>query len=45
MASATPRTRSTIRSASIREIVSTHYMCGEGYRFDPNTMQQVGTAN
>jgi carotenoid cleavage dioxygenase-like enzyme len=27
------------------EIISTHYMCGEGYRFDPNTMEQVGTAN
>ncbi|MEM9714781.1 MAG: carotenoid oxygenase family protein [Actinomycetota bacterium] len=27
------------------EIVSTHYMCGEGYRFDPATMDQVGTAN
>ncbi|MEM9135402.1 MAG: carotenoid oxygenase family protein [Actinomycetota bacterium] len=27
------------------EILSTHYMCGEGYRFDPATLDQVGTAN
>ena len=27
------------------EILSTHYMCGEGYRFDPNTLDQIGTAN
>ena len=26
------------------EIISTHYMCGEGYRFDPATMNQLGTA-
>ncbi|MEO1059843.1 MAG: carotenoid oxygenase family protein [Actinomycetota bacterium] len=27
------------------EVISTHYMCGEGYRFDPMTMEQLGTAN
>ncbi|MEO0574424.1 MAG: carotenoid oxygenase family protein [Pseudomonadota bacterium] len=27
------------------EIVSSHYMCGEGYRFDPDTMEQIGTAD
>ncbi|MEM1248709.1 MAG: carotenoid oxygenase family protein [Acidobacteriota bacterium] len=27
------------------EVLSTHYMCGEGYRFNPETMDQVGTAN
>ncbi|MEL6869403.1 MAG: carotenoid oxygenase family protein [Pseudomonadota bacterium] len=27
------------------EIISTHYMCGEGYRFNPDTMDQIGTAN
>ncbi|MEM9035225.1 MAG: carotenoid oxygenase family protein [Actinomycetota bacterium] len=26
------------------EVLSTHYMCGEGYRFDPMTMKQLGTA-
>ncbi len=27
------------------EVVSTHYMCGDAYRFDPNTLDQTGTAN
>lgn len=27
------------------EILSTHYMCGEAYRFDPSTLEQLGTAD
>tara|TARA_R110002111_G_scaffold56037_1_gene95926 strand:- start:122 stop:1201 length:1080 start_codon:yes stop_codon:yes gene_type:complete len=26
------------------EILATHYMCGEGYRLDPYTLDQIGTA-
>lgn len=26
------------------EILTTHYMCGEGYRFDPESLAQIGTA-
>jgi len=27
-----------------REIISTHYMCGEAYRLDPHTLAPLGTA-